>query len=194
MERVVDLESEVRGAVARVRDQHLAALINAGVPAAAIAELGAKQAPFGVGRVDFQRGRIYEPSGEPHAIGALIVPVYEDAILVDLIALRLLQPSLWKWRVGEAWALGADEIQRGTSWDGFTEVELHATPIEWLAAAGKGGCILNWADTTRIRALSSFDRVIATDPRVIDRLEAILNRPARKPQIIVNRVAHRAAA
>lgn len=193
MERVVDLESELDRAMKRVRNQNLTALVNAGVPVAALAEIGSKQPPFGVARIDFQSGGIYEPSSEPHAIGAFLIPAYENNTLIDLIALRLQQPGLWKWRIGGAWALGADEILQGTSWCGFTEVELHATPIEWMAAAGKGGCILNWVDIPQIRSLSNFDRVITTNPDVAQRLERILSRPARKPKIIVRRANDRAA-
>lgn len=188
--RIIDLDVELRTALGRVRDQHLSALVNAGVSAKTIAEIGAKQVPFGVGRVDFRQGRIYEPSGEPFAIGALIIPVFESGTLIDLIALRLLQPGLWKWRTGEGFALGADEIEFGTPWSGFAEIELHATPIDWLAATGKGACILNYANEVRIRSLSQFDRIIVTNHRVMAKIEPILSRPARKPEIIRKRAQH----
>lgn len=184
MERIVDLDAELRTAVGRVRDQHLSALINAGVSAKAIAEIGGKQVPFGVGRVDFRRGRIYEPCSEPFAIGAVLMPVFEQGALIDIIAFRLIQAGMWKWRTGDGFALGADEIESGTPWSGFAEIELHATPIDWLAATGRGACILNYADEARIRSLSQFDRIIVSDHRVMAKIEPILSRPARKPEII----------
>ena len=178
---MVDIEAEMLAAVGRVGQSHINWMIEMGVSSSAIAGLGKKQEPFGIGQLEFIGSDYWQPHDGPAAIGAVVQPVYEDGHIIDLIAWRSLKPQDWRWRVGEAWALGADSLQ-GSPWRGFASITVHATPLAWLAAGGDGLTILNWQSAT-IRSLSNFDEIVCEDSKAADRLNEILCRPMRVPKI-----------
>lgn len=183
-----DLAAEMLAAVSRVEQSHLNSMIGMGVSASAVANLGHTQEPFGIGKVEFLGANYWQPHDGPASIGAIVQPVYEDGDIIDLIAWRSLKPSDWRWRVGNAWALGADFIH-GTAWRGFSSLTVHPTPLSWLASAGEGLTVLDW-ESTLVRQLALFDEIVCDDSKVAGRLNEILSRPARVPRIVKRALRH----
>lgn len=184
MSRLFDLDAEVNRAVSAVTGRHLAAVERLGCTAPAIAAIGAMQAPFGVIKCDMRGAQFFEPTNEPYGIDAVLMPVIEESAVIDLIAWRTLAPDAWLWRNGDGWALGIDQIIQPSLWSGFSEITLHATPLDWLRAGGDGAVILDWSAVSHIRKLSLFDTVRCDHTTVQKRLGYILNEPERKPKII----------
>lgn len=184
MSRLFDLEAEMHKAVSAVSGRHLAAMELHGCKAPAIASIGAKQAPFGVARCDMRGKQFFEPTIEPYGIDAVVMPVMEEGSVSDIIAWRTTAPDAWLWRSGDGWALGIDEIASPSLWDGYREITLHATPLDWLRAGGDGAVILDWSAVSHIRKLALFDTVLCDHPTVQKRLTWILNTPDRKPKIV----------
>lgn len=184
MSRLFHLDAEMQKAVSAVSGRHLAAMERLGCRASAIAAIGAKQAPFGVAKCDMRAKQFFEPTNEPFGIDAVLMPVMEEGAVIDLIAWRTLAHDAWLWRNGDGWALGIDEITSPSPWDGFREITLHATPLDWLRAGGAGACILDWSAVSHIQKLALFDTVLCDHPTVQKRLTWILNTPDRKPKIV----------
>lgn len=183
MARLFDIDAEVHKAETAVTGRHLAAMERLGCNAPAIAAIGAVQAPFGVLRCDMRGKQFFEPTSEPYGVDAVIMPVMEEGTTIDLIAWRSLRPDFWLRRNGQGWALGIDLIQEPHLWDGFKEITLHATPLDWLRAGGQGAVILDWP-VSLIRKLDKFNTIICEDAGVRKRLDSILSVPAHKPKII----------
>ena len=184
MSRPVDLEAEMQSALDAVTGRHLATLEKLGCKPAAIAAIGANQAPFGVAKCDMRGVRFFEPSAEPYGIDAVVMPVIADGVIIDNIAWRTLAPDAWLLRTGDGWVLGEDLITSPSLWDGFREITLHATPLDWLRAAGEGAVVLDWTAPEHIRKLAMFDVIHAVDIRVRQQLTDILIKPERMPKII----------
>lgn len=184
MARLFTIEAEMHKAVSAVTGRHLAAMERLGCTAPAIAAIGAVQAPFGVLRCDMRGKQFFEPTSEPYGVDAVIMPVMDEGTTIDLIAWRSLRPGAWLRRNGQGWALGVDLIQEPPLWDGFKEITLHATPLDWLRAGGQGAVILDWHAVSLIRKLDKFDTIICEDAVVRKRLDSILSLPAHKPKII----------
>ena len=184
MARPFDLDAEMHSAILSVTGRHLSAFERLGCKGSAIAAIGATQAPFGVMRCDMRAGQFFEPTSEPYGVDAVLMPVMCEGAVIDLIAWRTLAPDGWLWRNGGGWALGIDLITSPPHWDGFRDITLHATPLEWLRAGGIGAVILDWSAVSYIRKLSFFDTVHCNDLRVQKRLGFILSAPARKPRIV----------
>lgn len=183
MARLFDIETEMHEAVLAVTGRHLAAMERLGCTAPAIAAIGAVQAPFGVLRCDMRGDQFFEPTSEPYGVDAVIMPVMDEGTTIDLIAWRSLRPDAWLRRNGQGWALGIDLIQEPPLWDGFKEITVYATPLDWLRAGGQGAVILDWPAVSLIRKLDKFDTIICEDPVVRMRLDSILSAPAHKPKI-----------
>ena len=187
----INLSDEMHTAVGRVEQRHLNWMMGIGVPASAIAGLGKREEPFGIGFLEPVGTDYWQPIDEPAAIGAIIQPVYDDGDLIDLIAWRSQNPLDWRWRVGSAWALGADFLH-GSVWDGFASIAIHATPLAWLAAGGEGLTVLNWT-SPYIHQLSNFDEIVCNDSKLSSRLNKILSRPSRVPHIFSRVKQHEVA-
>lgn len=183
MARIFDIDAEMHKAETAVTGRHLAAMERLGCTAPAIAAIGAVQAPFGVLRCDMRGKQFFEPTSEPYGVDVGIMPVMEEGTTIDTIAWRSLRPDAWLWRNGQGWALGIDLIQEPPLWDGFKEITVHATPLDWLCAGGQGVVILDWHAASLIRKLDKFDTIICEDPVVRKRLDSILSVPAQKPKI-----------
>jgi hypothetical protein len=118
--------------------RHLDRLTSLGVPLDALAELGTRQHPFGVTRVRTSRRQLWEPNEGGKWMA--VVPVCEGGMgTVDLIAFRSTFPDQWWWRVGNIWSLGLDLLQSAPE-----RLEVVATPLEWIARAGRALVILDW--------------------------------------------------
>lgn len=88
----------------------------------------------------------WEPTG-PHR--RLLLAVRRDGELVDVAALASHARNEWALRTGMGWALGmdlVDDLHRAlAAGRPRMRVRLHATPFDWLAAAGDGLCVLDWS-------------------------------------------------
>ena len=194
MSRFFDINGEEQTSALAVNGRHLTTLKKLGVADAAMAAIGAKQTPFGVQRCDMRGKQFFEPTREPYGVDAVIMPVVAEGTTIDLISWRTLAPDAWLWRNGDGWALGIDIITSPPLWDGFQEITLHATPLDWLRAGGTGAVILDWAAVPHIRRLAMFDTILCDHPTVQKRLASILNAPERKPKIIAAGTRHGRAA
>ncbi len=181
-----NLEAEMASAVSRVRQEHIDRMLALGVRGAAIADLGAIQPPFGISPALPERSHYYQPSDGPAHV---IMPVMDMGDMIDLIAWRSTNPARWFWRTGLGWALGTDWLL--PRWDDGP-VRLFATPLEWLANAGQGICILDW-NAPEVREMAALESVEA-DQMVGRRLLAVLSKPVRLPRIVYRKEASRAAA
>lgn len=180
-----DLNHEAIAAGAAARQPHIDRLVSLGVTKMALAELGARQVPFGVMSVEPIGSGIFQPGEGAERV---ISPVIEDGGIIDLIAWHTGNPRQWLWRVGTGWALGADELY--PRWDD-TPLQLHETPLEWLKGAGHGICILDWSSPD-VRRLASVEAIEA-DQATADRLLSILHRPVRLPRMLIRKAVARAA-
>jgi len=181
----VNLEAEARTASERVRQPHIDRLLALGVPGPAIASLGSREIPFGVGTVERMERGLYQPGDGPLHV---ISPVYAEGEIIDLIAWRSDAPGNWVWRTGLGWALGTDMLL--PRWDD-EPVQIHATPLDWLRAGGEGMCILDWEapELGEIRALEAIE----TDEWIAQRMTRALSKPQRLPTIIKRKEVRRAA-
>jgi hypothetical protein len=181
-----DLEAEMEAASSRVRQEHLSRMLALGVPRASIATLGATQAPFGIASAQPDGSHLYQPGDGPTHV---VMPVMEMGDIIDLIAWRSTNPAKWYWRTCAGWALGADWLN--PRWD-EDPVRLYATPLDWLAGAGQGICILDWA-APEVRELASLG-AIESGEMIGRKLMAILSKPVRLPRMTYRKVVHHAAA
>ncbi|MCT2559243.1 hypothetical protein N0B51_09625 [Tsuneonella sp. YG55] len=140
-----DLLAEMEAAASRVRLPHLERLRALGVPYESLGALGRDEHTFGAGRAVLGSDGLFQPDehGEPVVIQAVnddLVRKHGEVGLIDLIAWRTDEPARWWWRTGSAWALGFELL------DGDEPVVVVATPCDWLAAAGRACCILDWSE------------------------------------------------
>lgn len=182
---MVDLQSEARAASDRVRQHHIDRLLALGVPGPAIAMMGAREIPFGVGTVERMERGLYQPGDGPLHV---ISPVCAGGEIIDLLAWRSDAPGNWAWRTGLGWALGTDMLF--PRWDN-APVPIHATPLDWLRAAGEGMCILDWEapELGDLRALEAIE----ADEWIAQRIIRALSKPQRLPIIIKRKETRRAA-
>ncbi len=140
------LESEFDLAVANLNPAHFRHLADAGVSFQAIC----RASYVGVERIA-TTGRLYMPA--PDGFPVLIMAVWspaptsiycavENPVIMDLIALRLDQPSTWWRRVGEqGLVLGSNNFYLAHT-EGWP-INLHRTPLDWLTAGCRGACLLD---------------------------------------------------
>lgn len=184
----IKLQEELDRACNNVRQQHLDHLPALGVKASVVAELGYNQAPFGVAKIQELSDGLYEPSsdGDP----AMLMPVVERGGLVDIVAIQTARPERWLWRIGQGWALGLDNIM--PRWDD-SPFPVYATPVEWLAHAGDGLCILDWsAPDLEIEQIRLREGLSASNQMLAARLRKLLSRPRWLPEIQTMEAQHAA--
>ena len=187
--KAADIHAEAEAATFRVRKPHLDRLLALGVPARAIAELGARQIPFGVAHVERIERGLYQPGEGPLHV---LSPVYADGEVIDIVAWRSDAPANWAWRTGLGWALGTDELpQLREYWPGDPPLQLHATPLDWLRAGGTGMCILDW-EADELESLRGLNAIEA-DEWIAMRLHKTLSKPRRLPTIIKRKAVRHVA-
>lgn len=144
-------------------------LLNPGV-----ARMGREHHQFGVANVRPIDDGLYVPDGD--GFPALVVPVFEDGQLVDLVAFRTAEPERWWLRKGVGGLLG---LYRGWSpYEWADNVLLHETPLKWLQAGGKDLCVVDW-DATEVHRINTFERVTVSTPGLRSLLLKTLKRPYR---------------
>jgi len=154
---------------------HLKAL---GVPWATIAHMGDRHFFGGSARVIEIGEGLYVLSreGKQH----LILPVFEDGKLVDLVAFTSEQPMAWLLRLGTAWSLGLqDGLERHIC---EQEGRLWASPLDWLRADRDGLCVVDWS-APEVLELARLPNIRCQDIRLAERFLSALSRPCRLPVI-----------
>ena len=170
-----DLDAEAFAAGAKVREPHIRRLEALGVSLSALAALGRHQPAFGIERIREESGGLWVP--DPDGYLAAIVPVVEhwlvdcsgvllDTVeIVDLVAFRTASPMRWRWRTGDGWALGAGHLI------GDAPIDLVASPLAWLASAGRAMCLLDWElRPQRWRQLRDGPPIVTADEMLRRRL------------------------
>lgn len=175
-----DIPCELRGLSLAAQPSLLCRLRQLGVNQRTIAQMGNRHFFGGSDRViDIDDG-LYAPSanGEPH----LILPVFENCNLVDLVAFTSDKPLAWLLRLGVGWSLGLlDGLERHSGED---EVRLWASPLDWLRAGCDGLCILDWS-APEILELARLPNIRCQDSKIAELLRDALTRPYRLPNITV---------
>ena len=116
------------------------------VPGRFVAELNAR-CLIGAARVQLSpRGDRWQLHG-PDA--RLLIGLTEGEELVDILAVSTAHPDQIARRTGAGWCLGDDLIRKaeGDVWGREKRVTLKLvpTPLDWLRAAGRAVCVLDWA-------------------------------------------------
>jgi len=176
---MIDLHSEMNAACDRIRQPHLDQLLGLGVSSGTIAELGARQAPFGVVSATACDDGLYVPGEGPTH---LVQPIIDGGEIIDLVAWRSLQPFRWWLRSGLGWALGQDNWTYRSAWDVGDPFAVHATPLDWLRAGCNGICIVDWS-APEVRELLTAEALRVGTPALGEALISTLSRPHRLPQI-----------
>ena len=172
------ISAELRAASHAVETRHLRHLNALGVQWETIGGLGAHH--YGLGVVNASAGEdgLYfpDPDGEPH----LLLPVYEDGELLDIVAFQSTVPDKWLLRCGNGWALGVEGGFSRHCWEG--SARLAATPLDWLRYGAKGLCVLDWS-APEVSNLADLTAVECSDPALAQLLRKALTKPPRIPAI-----------
>jgi hypothetical protein len=141
---------------------------------------------FGAALVERIGAHNYAPDagGKP----AIIVPLFEDGRLLDLIATGLETRST-RTRAGIATVLGREWIDHAK--DTETTVRLFADPIDWLRNGCRGAVVVDWRAARY--ELADIPGIACEGELLAKRVEHALKQRARIPQLFV-REARRAAA
>ena len=183
------IENEARAAGCNVRQVHIDRVRAMGVSGRALAQIGWHHLPFGVASIRDTPNGHYEPdpAGKPAMIVPVTYPEYHEGVItpiiarypiIDLIAFSTNRPAAWRWRTGNAWALGEQWLTEPTG----EPVEIVANPITWLAAGGEATCILDWSlDSPAWSYLRAGPDLIISDrfleAKLITTLEQAMPRP-----------------
>ena len=176
---MINLSNEMRAAGRASTLLHFKHLLGLGVPRATVAELRRDDWGWGVANaVDVGDGLYCPGDGPLH----LVLPVWDDGELIDLVAFRSGNPGDWKLRTGQGLALGLEHGWERHHWD--DEVQLTLTPLDWLRNGAAGLCIVDW-DAPDISMLASLPRIICPTRESAAQLRQALTRPQPLPPIIV---------
>ena len=174
-----DLPAELTKAARASTLLHFKHLLGLGVPRETVASLRLDSWGWGVeNAVDVGDG-LYRPGDGPLH---LVLPVWDNEDLVDLVAFRSGSPADWKLRTGLGLALGLDRGWERHHWQ--DEVELSLTPLDWLRTGADGLCIVDW-DAPEIAMLASLPRIVCPTRESASQLRQALTRPQPLPPIFV---------
>lgn len=177
-----DLRAELEHAARQVRMRHLQRLITLGVSNATIAALGRHALWFGVERIVRVGPERYVPAkeGEPGATH-LVHPVYEQGVLVDLIAWQTSAPERWLRRTGMGWALNPDDADLIDRY-GAPPVLLRASPLDWLRSGAKHLVVLDWT-SPKVERLRWHSEICCATEEIAHMLLRRLTAAIRLPDI-----------
>ncbi len=111
--------------------------------------------------------------------------------LDDLCAWSPSQPNCWFMRTGNGFMLNPDEPERCRIHQ--EPIELHATPLDWLRAGGRGAVILDWSINLHL-TFGGLSHFICSTPQLVGRLSAGLSDTGRKPQVRLSQETTNVAA
>lgn len=166
------------------------ALIGMDMPSDALAHLTG-QGDIGRCRVEYDGSGHYQPerSGDP----ALILPVIDGGVLIDLVAFSPKNPNVWALRKGQGLILGLDYARGITAdWESdAAELRVFANPMEWLYA-NQGGyptgiCVLDWSpeSVAALRNLGPQFTLLADSPALAEFIDQEINKVRFVPQVAV---------
>jgi hypothetical protein len=109
--------------------------------------------------------------------GALIVPVFDDGLIVDLVACRVADRHI-ATRHGAARALGEDWIDLAAL--NRSRLVLFSDPLRWLMAGRRGAVVLDWHQARVL--LDGVDRITCDSPALASRVHAVTRRMSQPPK------------
>ena len=119
---------------------------------------------------------------------AIIVPLFEDGALLDLVATGL-QTRTTRTRAGIATVLGQEWIDHAKETE--TTVRLFGDPIEWLRNGRRGAVVVDWRAARH--ALADVPGIACETEFLAAQVERAMQQPVSLPKLFV-REANRAAA
>lgn len=93
----------------------------------------------------------------------------------DLIAFDPRQPGRWWWRTDTAALLNPEAVDRAEHYD--EQLVIHATPLDWLRAGGRGAVVLDWRAHLPLY-LRGARNVVAGNAHTARRLQRAMTAPA----------------
>jgi len=109
--------------------------------------------------------------------GALIVPVFDEGLMVDLVACRV-SDRRTATRHGIARALGENWIDRAIL--DRTALSLFSDPLRWLMAGRQGAVVLDWHQAPFL--FDGLGEITCDSPALANRVHVITRRMARPPR------------
>jgi hypothetical protein len=109
--------------------------------------------------------------------GALIVPVFDDGLIVDLVACRVVDRRI-ATRHRAARALGEDWIDLAAL--NRSRLALFSDPLRWLLAGRRGAVVLDWRQAPFL--FGDVDWITCDSPALADRVHAATRRMPRPPR------------
>jgi hypothetical protein len=176
----------------KITESHYENLSAFGIPRAVWCGTGGSL--IGVQKVrSIERG-YYQPGepGRPYyvcPIGSHASGIWQ--FLDDLCAWSPSQPNCWFMRTGNGFMLNPDEPERCRIHQ--EPIELHATPLDWLRAGGRGAVILDWSVHLPIY-FRGVRNIICDSIDLAGRVHSALNDIGSVPHIHVAREAVNVAA
>ena len=154
------------------------------------AALAACGLPVGEGPlwgVDFVEVTPHDYQPNPDGAASVIVPWFEDGVLLDLVACSLASRAC-RSRTGLCVVLGGEWLDHARAYQ--VPARLLADPIEWLRN-GRRGCVpIDWRSAAH--ELADLPGIAASSPALARRLDAALRQPPRIPPIYVPEDRHAA--
>jgi hypothetical protein len=129
----------------------------------------------------------YQPSLEGRA--AIIVPLFGDGALLDLIACSLATRSC-RTRLGICTVLGREWLDQAREHD--TAARLLPDPIEWLRNGRRGAVIVDWRSAPY--ELADLPGISVSNDLLAKRIDNALRQPANIPPIFVRETPRVATA
>ena len=114
-----------------------------------------------------------------------IVAVIPDDMIIDLVAIDLLRPKLYRRRIGLADLLGESNVV-GLSFTG-EPLLIHPGPADWVNAGGRGVAVLEWTQSVRGLLSSLEGGLKVTSLEFAEELERKLTEAVCRPRIFVQR-------
>jgi hypothetical protein len=169
----MDLYKELEAAALAVTATDFAHLKRLGVMNQGVAHMGLFHHQLGVMTIAEGEEGLFYP--DPDGKRALVVPVYEDWQLLDLVAFSTSNADDWLLRTGLGTALGLFD-----GWHHYWPevVKLHQSPLQWLQAGGEGLCVVDWS-APDIHRLNDLPSISVGSEALRQRLRNALLRPVR---------------
>jgi len=176
--RMRDLADEMRAAARRLRQPQIDRLFALGVTGATLARIWFDVPPIGIAPARGESDGLYSPDQGPLHV---IQPLHSGGVLVDLVAWRSDAPTRTWLRTGAGWALGEHELCDFSACTGAPL--LHASPLDWLRAGGRGAVILDWT-APEIARLRNHGRIRCRSRALAAMLRDAIAATVRMPDII----------
>lgn len=160
-----------------------------------LARIGESQPACGLAKIRPIDNGLWEPFEDGEL--AMVIPVcspwcfeqfgceIETIEVIDLIAFNSRRPAQWRWRTGNAWALGEHLIA-----DADEPVRLVATPLQWLRLGGEAACILDWRKQSPAWSLlRDAPGILCGDHTLRDRVSEMIRASIHLPRVEIDRGA-----